>query len=108
MMSTQEVGIFAVKADEQRAELINPGETAFVGKAPFVDLGVEQAFASTLGSLAIAFVLSDVGDNPIVETDFAGLAGIKSAVGVEKRACDVQAQALHAFEGGLVQPQHRN
>jgi hypothetical protein len=101
MMSTQEVGVFPVKADEQGTKLIDPGETTFIGEAAFVDLRVEQAFAPPFGSLAIAFVLGDVRDHTIIETDFPGFTGIEGTVGVEKRACDVQAQALQAFEGRL-------
>jgi len=95
------MGVFPVKADEHGTKLIDPGETAFIGKAPLVDLRVEPAFAPALGRLAIAFVLGDVGDHPVIEADLAGLAGIEGAVGIEERARDVQSQALHAFEGGL-------
>jgi|GEM_PF-4834380 len=100
-MSTQEVGILSVKPDEQGAELIDPGETGFVGEASLVDFSVEQAFASTLGSLAITFVLGNVGDDPIIETDLASLTGIEGAVSVKERTLNVQAQAFHAFECGL-------
>lgn len=101
MMSTQAVGILPVKSDKQCAKLIDPSETAFVGKAPFVHLGIEQAFASAFGHLAIAFVLSDVRDDPIIETDFPRFARVEGAVGVEERALNVQAQTFHAFERGL-------
>lgn len=100
-MSTQEACVLSVKPDEQRTKLIDPGETAFVGKAPLVDFSVEQAFASALRSLAITFVLGNVGDYPIIETDLASIARVEGAVGVEERALDVQAQAFHAFERGL-------
>lgn len=101
MMSAQEVGILTIKPDEQGSEFIDPGETTFVRKALFVDLGVEQAFAPTLRSLAIASVLGDVRDHPVIETQLAGLAGIKGAVGVEECARNGQSQALDAFERRL-------
>jgi hypothetical protein len=101
MVSAQEVGVFPVKADEQGTKLIDPGETAFIGKTAFVDLGIEQAFAPALGSLTIAFVFSDVGNDAVIKTDLARITGIEGTVGVEKRTRDIQAQTLQAFEGRL-------
>lgn len=101
MVSPQEAGVFAVKADKQSAELINPGKTVFGGKAPLVDLSVEQTFATALGGFAVAFVLGDVGDHAMIEADLACFAGIEGSVRIEERSGDGQAQALHAFEGSL-------
>jgi len=101
MMSAQEVGVFTVKSDEQRTEFIDPGKRTFVGKAPFVDLGVEQAFAPAFRSFAVPLVLGDVRDRAVIETYLACLERIERAIGVEERACDSQSQPLHAFEGRL-------
>lgn len=101
MMRPQEVSIFPVKPNEQRTEFIDPGEAPFVGKATSVNVRVEQALASTLGRLAIAFVLGNVRDNTVIEADLACRAGIKGTIGVEVRACDRQSQALQPRERGL-------
>ena len=37
VMRTEKVGVFAVKAKEQRSKLVNPSKTAFTGEAQFVD-----------------------------------------------------------------------
>lgn len=67
-MGAQEKGIFAVKADEQSAELVNPSKTALGGKAALVDLSLEQTFAPAFGCLAVALVLGDVGDEAVKQT----------------------------------------
>ena len=101
MVSTQEVGVFTVKADKQRSELINPGKAALGGKASLVDLSVEQTFAPAFGRFAVALVFGDVGDHPVIEANLARFMGIESSVSVKKRPGDGQSQALHAFECGL-------
>ena len=101
MVSTQEMGVLTVKADEHGAELIHPGKTALVGKAALVHLGVEQTFASTLGGFAVTPVLSDVGDDAVAEADLACLTGIEGTISVEERPGDSQSQALHTAESRL-------
>lgn len=88
-MSAQEVGIFPVKPDEQGSELINPGKTMLVGKATFINIGIEQAFATSLRSLAVARVLRAVRDDTVIEADLPCGTGIKGAIGVEERPGDV-------------------
>src|SRR5690606_29184599 len=89
------------KADEQGTKLIDPGKAAFGGKAMLVNRSVEQTFAPTFGGFAVALVLGDVGNDAVIETDLARIAGIEGTVGVEKRPRDIQAQTLQAFEGRL-------
>ena len=101
MMRTQEMGILAVIADQQSAELVDPGEIAFAAEAPFVDVGVEQALASASGRLAVALVLCDVRDHLVVEAHLARRTGVERAVRVEERTGKRQTQALHALESRL-------
>lgn len=83
MMSAKKVGILAVKTDEQSSKLIDPSKTTFTGEALLVDGGIEQPFPSTLDGFSVALVLADIGNDVVVETDFASLKRIKSAVSVE-------------------------
>jgi hypothetical protein len=39
MMGGQEIRVFAVVADEQRPEFVDPSKGAFAAEAAFVDLG---------------------------------------------------------------------
>ena len=62
VMSAKKVSILAIKADEQSAELVNPGEGAFTDEPLPIKLSVEQTFTPTLGCFAVAFVLGDIGN----------------------------------------------
>jgi hypothetical protein len=84
MMSAQEMSIFPVKPDEQGSEFVDPSQAVFTGKAPFVNRCVEQTFAPAFRGFAVALVLGNIGDHPILETGLARLTGIEGAVGVEK------------------------
>ena len=64
MVSAQEVGILAVKADEKGTKLINPGKATLRSKAAFVNLGVEKAFTPTFRLLAIAPIFWVLGMTP--------------------------------------------
>ena len=101
MMSAKKVGVLTIKTDEQCSKLVHPGKTALTGEALLVDRGIEQAFAPPFGLFAVALVLANVGDDPVIETDFAGFERVKSAVGVEIRSGNRQAQALHSLESSL-------
>ena len=92
----QESCILAVIADEQRPKLVNPGETAFTGEALFIKGSIEEAFPSTFDGFPVALILADVGNDLVIETDFAGFQRIKGTVGVEECSGNRQSQALHA------------
>jgi len=101
MVSAEKGGVFAIKPNEQRAELIDPGKATFVRQALLVNLGVEQAFSSTLKGFTIAPVLGNVRDEAMIETDLARGVGVEGAIGVEKCASKGQSQLFHAFERRL-------
>jgi len=87
--------------NEQGPEFVNPGKRAFAAEAAFVDFGIEQPFSTTLDGLAIAFVLGDVGNDPIVEADFASVAGIEGTISVEVSTGNLNPQSLHRLKGCL-------
>lgn len=77
MVSAEPIDNFTVKADQQGAEFVYPGETPFAGETPLVHLGIEQTFVTSLRLLPMALVFRYVGDQVIIEADLASVAGIK-------------------------------
>ena len=61
---------------------------------------VEEAFASTLGSLSVARILFDVGDEARIEYALPIVRGIKAAIKVEVGTSEVQPDLLgHLLQG---------
>ncbi len=56
-MGTEEVAVFALKADQQTLELVHPGKRALRYEAPLGVFFVEQAGTPCLGTLAVTLVL---------------------------------------------------
>src|SRR5712692_6811709 len=100
-MATHKVDFLEIKTHEERPEFVNPSESAFAGKAVLVNSGIEQAFTAPFGGLTIALVFVDVGNKLMIEAHFAGLAGIKAAIGVEVGSLNRHPQAFDGFEGIL-------
>ena len=67
----------------------------------FVNVGIEEAFATAFRFLAIALVFSDVGNEAIIEADFTSGTRVKRTVGVEIGTSDIQSEPLHGFAGVL-------
>jgi len=99
-MSAQEIHRLAIKPQQQRPKLVNPGKSAFTGEALLVNLGIEQALTSTLDLLAIASVLGHVRDDAVIEAHPTGRLGIKGAVSIEKRTRKLQPGPFHTLESG--------
>jgi hypothetical protein len=55
-----------------------------------MDGGVEEAFAATLGALAVTGVLFDVGDQAGIKNTLPIVGGIKTAIEVEIGSAEVQ------------------
>src|SRR5690606_32977686 len=85
VVSAQEVSSFAVKAHQQGAKLVDLGKSPLAGEAQLVDITVEQAIASALGTLPGAGVLDDVGNEFVVEAGPTGGFGVKGCVGIDSR-----------------------
>lgn len=83
-MCTQETDIIPLKANQQAFEFVHPRKGAFGTKASGIDRRIEQALAPAFGLVAIARVLRDVGDQAMIETGLARLAGIKRHIRIEK------------------------
>ena len=66
-----------------------------------MDGGIEEAFATAFGILAIALVLGNVGDETVIEAHLTGRNGVKGFVGVEVGPANIQAKTLQALERGL-------
>ena len=101
VMSAKKVGIFAVIANEQCSELVDPSKAALAAEALPVDRGIEQAFTPAFDGFPVAFVVADVGNDVVIETNFPRLKRIKGAVGVEESARNRQSQLLHPAKGIL-------
>jgi len=63
-----------------------------------IDLGIEQAFATSFWGFAAALIFWDVGDETVVKAGLARITGIESHVGIEISTSNRQAQALEALE----------
>src|SRR5262249_5986104 len=85
----------------QGAEFIDPSKTALTGEALLVNGGIEEAFTPPFGLLAVTLVLADVGNDLMIETDFASFPGIKGAIGVEIGSGKGQSQTFHPAESDL-------
>ena len=61
---------------------------------------VESPLPSSLGALAVAWILCDVGDHARIEHALAIVRGIKTCVKIEIRTCQHQTCHLgHALQG---------
>ena len=88
------------KAEQESLAFIFPGKGAFDTHPQRMDGGVEQAFASALRGLAVAGILFDVGNQAGIENALPIVRGIKTAIKVEVRACQVQSNLLgHLLQG---------
>ncbi len=99
VVSAHEVRCFPVKANQQGTELVNPSKSPLTGKAQFVDIAVEQAFASAFGTLTGTRVFHDVGNELVIEACPASRFGVKGSIGIEVAACDGNAEPLDELEG---------
>jgi hypothetical protein len=59
-----------------------------------MDGSVEEPLPSTLGALAVAEILRDVGDQARIENTFAIACGIKAAIQVQVSAFEVETDLL--------------
>ena len=82
-MGTQEASIVPFKANQQAFEFVHPRKGAFRTEASRIDRRIEQALAPAFSLLAIARVLRDVGNQTMIETGLARLAGVKRHIRIE-------------------------
>lgn len=84
-MEPQEIDVLALESDQQRPELVDPGEGALDREAPFVHSTVEMALPTAFRCFPGAFVLINVRNHPIVPEQFARSTGVKTTIRVEER-----------------------
>jgi hypothetical protein len=73
----------ALKSQEEPLERIFPCKGPLDSHPQCMDRFVEEAFASTLGSLSVVRILFDVGDQARIENALPIVHGIKAAIEVE-------------------------
>ncbi len=92
------MGCFALKADQQGLEFVNPCERSFTDEAALVHSRVEISFPSTLDRFSVAFIFRNVGLDPPIPQQFPRCARIEAAIHVKDRTVVVQPTALHVSE----------
>jgi hypothetical protein len=78
------------KTQEEPLELIFPSECPINASPQGMDGGIEEPLASSLGALAVAGILFDVGDHARIENAFAIVRGIKARVKIQIGSSQVQ------------------
>ena len=84
IVSAHKMSGFTVIANQQCAELVNPGEGPFAAEAALVDFRIEGTFGSAFSSFARALVFGDVGNELVVEARPASGFGVKGRVGIAR------------------------
>ena len=65
-----------------------------------MDGGIEEPLASSLGALAVAGILCEVGDQAGIENALAIALGIKARVEIQIGSCKVQTDRFgHSLQG---------
>lgn len=101
VVGTQKTSLVLFKTNKQAFELVHPGKGMFAPETVLVDLGIEAALPAPFRTLPIARILRDIRNQAVIEARFAGITGIKSFVGIEISALNLQSQLFHLFEGAL-------
>ena len=83
-----------LESQKQPFEFILPGKGPLDLHSQGIDGFVEQPLAPTLGALAVAGILFDVGDQARIEDRLAIRLGIKPAIEIEIRPFQHQPRAL--------------
>ena len=95
MMESETVCCFPFKADQQGLEFVNPSECSLIHEAMGIYLVVKLSFAATLHGLAVPFVFSNIGNQPMIPEQLPRRAGIKAAISIEEGTFIVQLVPLH-------------
>src|SRR5215510_1657259 len=80
----------AFKPKEQPHELIFPRKGPIDASPQGMDGGIEDPFTPSLGALAVAGILSDVGDHARIENALAIVRGIKASIELQIGSSQVQ------------------
>src|SRR5688500_12451850 len=69
--------------EEEPLEFILPGECPIDPSPQGMNSGIEETLASSLGALAVAWILCDVGNHSCIENALAIVRGIKASVEIQ-------------------------
>jgi hypothetical protein len=85
------------KSEQQSFELIFPGKGPFDTHSQRMNRGVEEPLAPALGTLAVAGILGDVGDQACIEDALPIVRRIKAAIQIEIGTSEVQPHLFGHF-----------
>ncbi len=95
MMESQTIGRFALKADQQGLEFVNPRERPFTHEAMLVHNRVEMSFSPTLDRFAITLIFRNVGFHSTIPQQFPSRTCIEATIHVEYGTLVLQPTAFH-------------
>src|SRR5687768_6979687 len=88
------------KTKQQPLEFVLPRKGPIDTRPQGMDGGIEETLASSLGSLAVAWILCDVGNHACIENALAMVRGIKASVEIQIGSCQVQPDHFsHPLQG---------
>ena len=88
------------KPQEEPLELIFPRKSPIDARPQGMNGGIEEPFAPSLGALAVAGILFNVGDHTSVENALTIVRGIKASVEIQIGSSKVQPDHLsHPLQG---------
>lgn len=79
---------------KQLRSLSTPSKSLLGDKASLINFGFKMTRSPAFGLFAIAHILHNVWSQVVGKADFTGFSDIKSTVGVEKAAFDIESQSL--------------
>jgi hypothetical protein len=88
------------KTKEEPLEFIFPRKCPIDTSPQCMDSGIKEPLAPSLGSLAVARILFDVGDQAGIENTLSDVLGIKARVKIQIGSCEVQTDRFsHSLQG---------
>jgi hypothetical protein len=88
------------KTKEEPLEFIFPRKCPIDTSPQCMDSGIKEPLAPSLGSLAVARILCDVGDQAGIENTLSDVLGIKARVKIQIGSCEVQTDRFsHSLQG---------
>ena len=97
-MESEKIAIFALKADQQRPKLVDPGERSLNREAPFVHVTVEMPLPSAFRRLPTSFVFINVRNHASIPEQLARSTRVKTTVDIEVRPLVRHGNALQVRE----------
>ena len=101
-MESEEIDIFALKSDQQRPKLVDPGEGSLNRETPFVHVAVEMPLSPAFRRYSATFVFSNVRNNAGIPEQLARSTRVKTTVCIEVRAFIRQSGALQVSKQYLL------